>query len=114
MTNEDLNKVAEILPILAKYPSNYQAKSVMQQVQRLLNNNQGNRFKLVTNSKGGILQPEPKTTSQIIEDKRVSLLEAKQIREEGLLNEEPTNVLATSEDKPKRFKRVNKPPFEND
>jgi hypothetical protein len=114
MTNEDLKQIAEILPILAKYPTNYQAKSLLQQIQRILNNNNGNRFKPVTNSKGGILAPQPKSTSQIIEDKRVSLLEAKQIREEIIEAEEPTNVLATSEDKPKRFKRTNKPPFEND
>jgi hypothetical protein len=104
MTNEDLKQIAEILPILAKYPTNYQAKSLLQQIQRILNNN----------SKGGILAPQPKSTSQIIEDKRVSLLEAKQIREEIIEAEEPTNVLATSEDKPKRFRRTNKPPFEND
>ena len=114
MTNEDLKQIAEILPILAKYPTNYQAKSLTQQIQRILNNNNGNRFKPVTNSNGGILAPQPKTQSQVIEDKRVSLLEAKQIREEGIQEDEPVNVLATSEDKPKRFKRVNKPPFEND
>jgi hypothetical protein len=114
MTNEDLKQIAEILPILAKYPTNYQAKSLLQQIQRILNNNNGNRFKPVTNTKGGILAPQPKSTSQIIEDKRVSLLEAKQIREEIIEAEEPVNVLATSEDKPKRFRRTNKPPFEND
>lgn len=114
MTSEDLKQIAELLPILAKYPTNYQAKSLMQQIQRILNNNSGNRFKLVTNSKGGILAPEPKTQSQIIEDKRVSLLEAKRIREEGFAEEEPVNLLVTSEDKPKRFKRTNKPPYEND
>jgi hypothetical protein len=114
MTNEDLKQIAEILPVLAKYPTNYQAKSLLQQIQRILNNNNGNRFKPVTNTKGGILAPQPKSTSQIIEVKRVSLLEAKQIREEIIEAEEPVNVLATSEDKPKRFRRTNKPPFEND
>jgi len=113
MTNEDLKQIADILPVLAKYPTNYQAKALMQQIQRILNNNHGNRFKPVTNSKGGILAPAPKTQSQIIEDKRVSLLEAKQIREEGIEDNEPVNILATSEDKPKRFKRTNKPPYEN-
>lgn len=114
MTSEDLKQISDLLPTLAKYPTNYQAKSLMQQIQRILNNNSGNRFKAVTNTKGGILAPEPKSTSQIIEDKRVSLLEAKQIRQEIIDNEEPVNILATSEDKPKRFKRTNKPPFEND
>lgn len=114
MTSEDLKQIADLLPTLAKYPTNYQAKSLMQQIQRILNNNSGNRFKPVTNSKGGILAPQPKTTSQIIEDKRVSLLEAREIRQEIIDAEEPVNVLATSEDKPKRFRRTNKPPFEND
>ena len=109
MTSEDLKQIADILPTLAKYPTNYQAKTLMQQIQRILNNNNGNRFKAVKNTNGGILAPEPKTQSQIIEDKRVSLLEAKRLREEGIQEEEPVNVLATSEDKPKRFRRSNKP-----
>lgn len=104
MTNEDLKQISELLPILSKYPTNYQAKSLMQQIQRILNNNSGNRFKAIRNTNGGILAPEPKTQSQIIEDKRVSLMEAKRLNEEGL-NSEPTDVLAHSEN----VKRTRKP-----
>lgn len=104
MTNEDLKQIADLLPTLAKYPTNYQAKSLMQQIQRILNNNSGNRFKLVRNANGGILAPEPKTQSQIIEDKRVSLMEAKRLHEEGL-DSEPTDVLAHSENTPKRTRK---------
>jgi hypothetical protein len=111
MTNEDLNKIAEVLPILAKYPTNYQAKSVAQQVQRLLNNNTSNRFKAVKNTNGGILQPQPKTQSQIIEDKRVSLLEAVKLREQLISNEdtstsnEDTSVESIDEVKPAKKTR---------
>lgn len=104
MTNEDLKQIADLLPILAKYPTNYQAKSLMQQIQRILNNNSGNRFKAIRNTNGGILAPEPKTQSQLIEDMRVSLMEAKRINEQGLDNE-PTDVLAHSEN----VKRTRKP-----
>ena len=104
MTNEDLKQIAELLPILSKYPTNYQAKSLLQQIQRILNNNSGNRFKSVRNTNGGILAPEPKTQSQIIEDKRVSLMEAKRLNEENQDNESG-QVLAHSEN----IKRTRKP-----
>lgn len=86
MNIEDLKQIADLLPTLAKYPTNYQAKSLAQQIQRMLNNNHNNRFKAVKNSNGGILAPAPKTQTQLIEDKRVSLMEAKKLRDE-IVNE---------------------------
>ena len=113
MTAEDLKQIADLIPTLAKYPNNFQAKSLLNQVQRILNNNSNNRFKKVANANGGILaKNEAPSQSQIIGEKRVSLLEAKEIRNEiDNINDDyvENNVLATSEDKPKKYRRTNKP-----
>ncbi len=104
MTNEELKTLTEIIVLSAKYPSDFGLRALSQQVQRYLQNNKGsgNRFQPQKNTGGGILKPDEKTISEIITEKRVTLMEAKEIREELLANE------PEQEAKPKRFKKSNK------
>ena len=104
MTNEELQKLTDIIVLSAKYPNDFGLRALSQQVQRYLQNNKGsgNRFQPQKNTGGGILKPEEKTIAEIITEKRISLMEAKEIREELIANEPET------ENKPKRFRKSNK------
>jgi len=104
MTTEELQKLTDIIVLSAQYPSDFALRALSQQVQRYLQNNKGsgNRFQPQKNTGGGILEPKTKTVAEIITEKRVTLMEAKEIREE-LINNEPE-----TENKPKRFKKSNK------
>ena len=104
MTNEELQKLTDIIVLSAQYPSDFALRALSQQVQRYLQNNRGagNRFQPQKNTGGGILEPKTKTVAEIITEKRVSLMEAKEIREELIANE------PEQETKPKRFKKSNK------
>ena len=48
------------------------------------------------------MEPKTKTVAEIITEKRVTLMEAKEIREELIANE------PEAENKPKRFRKSNK------
>ncbi len=104
MTTEELQKLTDIIVLSAQYPSDFALRALSQQVQRYLQNNKGsgNRFQPQKNTGGGILEPKTKTVAEIITEKRVTLMEAKEIREE-LINNEPE-----TENKPKRFRKSNK------
>lgn len=104
MTNEELQKLTDIIVLSAQYPSDFALRALSQQVQRYLQNNRGtgNRFQPQKNTGGGILEPKTKTVAEIITEKRVTLMEAKEIREEIIANEPET------ENKPKRFRKSNK------
>lgn len=104
MTNEELQKLTDIIVLSAQYPSDFALRALSQQVQRYLQNNKGsgNRFQPQKNTGGGILEPKTKSVAEIITEKRVTLMEAKEIREELIANE------PEQETKPKRFKKSNK------
>lgn len=104
MTTEELQKLTDIIVLSAQYPSDFALRALSQQVQRYLQNNKGsgNRFQPQKNTGGGILEPKTKSISEIITEKRVTLMEAKDIREELINNEQET------ENKPKRFRKSNK------
>ena len=104
MTTEELQKLTDIIVLSAQYPSDFALRALSQQVQRYLQNNKGsgNRFQPQKNTGGGILEPKTKTVAEIITEKRVTLMEAKEIREEIIANEPET------ENKPKRFRKSNK------
>jgi hypothetical protein len=95
MKAEELSKLNEVVGILSNYPTNYQAKALLGQITRFINNNRGNRFQKTILSNAGILEGSNKPVEIIQEESRISLMDAKRIRESQ--DESDENVLATSE-----------------
>jgi hypothetical protein len=110
MTSEELQKLTDIIVLSAQYPSDFGLRALSQQVQRYLQNQRGtgNRFQPVKNSGGGILEPKAKSISEIIEEKRPTLMEAKELNAQIKSEEE-------ADPKPKRrFKKSNSYKSEED
>jgi cell division protein YceG involved in septum cleavage len=111
MTNEEKEKLNEAVGILNSYGSNYAAKALAAQITKFLANLKtgGSRF-APSNGGNNILsavkegqEVKPKQTIQ----KRTSLKEVMEMQNEDEQEDEGGNVLATSEDEPrkKRTKR---------
>lgn len=106
LTQNELDKISEIITISAKYPSNYALKTLASNVQRFIQNSKGtgSRFQVHKPGQNNILAPKEKTIAEIIKENRPTLEEAKEIRQE--LIENPT-------EKPKKFRKSNKYKTEN-
>jgi len=87
MNPEDSKILTDAIGMLTKYPD-YNSRSLSAQIQKYLNaRKHGNRFAPQTTNNAGILEGSNKPKDVIDKENRISLMDAKKMREQSVEQE---------------------------